>query len=375
MRFKLFFPLLAIVLIAHYAVLNATFANFSLKFPSSATAWNTRNLQQVAAPQASARLQNSSQPALTPRPQADPQSVPPAQSAPPQTQESIAPAESAALASAHALAHSMAVEKTTATAIDTPSFDSKSIAVTTPTVAALDTMAAASVPRTLREASGGTGIGATAAYKIPASATLRFVGTGSSGSQPLQASGLLQWRHDGTQYEAKLEAGALFFTALTQTSVGAIGPLGLMPVRFLHKTRSEQAAHFERDAGRISFSNQKSPAPLLNGAQDRLSILLQLAALLAGQAPNAARAITYTIQTASATEADQWLFTVEGDEMLSLPAGNQLATKLQRMPRNAYDDLLEIWFAPSLGYLPVRIRQTQAKGDVTDLQLRNASSP
>jgi hypothetical protein len=33
---------------------------------------------------------------------------------------------------------------------------------------------------------------------------------------------------------------------------------------------------------------------------------------------------------------------------------------------------VELWLAPELGYLPVRIKQTQANGDFADFQLRDA---
>jgi hypothetical protein len=38
-----------------------------------------------------------------------------------------------------------------------------------------------------------------------------------------------------------------------------------------------------------------------------------------------------------------------------------------------FDDTVELWLAPSMGYLPVRIRITQPNGDFADMQLRSAS--
>ena len=102
---------------------------------------------------------------------------------------------------------------------------------------------------------------------------------------------------------------------------------------------------------------------------------MQLAAQLAAAPQLYPRASTIAIQTASVNEADTWLFTVEGDEALLLPAGSMQATKLTRLPRREYDDKLDIWFAPSQGYLPVRIMLTSSNGHVSDLQLRSASSP
>jgi hypothetical protein len=36
---------------------------------------------------------------------------------------------------------------------------------------------------------------------------------------------------------------------------------------------------------------------------------------------------------------------------------------------------VEIWLAPALGYLPVRIRLTQDNGDYVDQQWRSSSAP
>jgi Protein of unknown function (DUF3108) len=102
---------------------------------------------------------------------------------------------------------------------------------------------------------------------------------------------------------------------------------------------------------------------------------MQVAALLAGEPPLYGSGSTLHIQTAGVDDADVWTFTVEGDETLSLPVGEVIATKLSRLPRREYDQKVELWFAPSLGYVPVRIRLTAASGDHTDFQLRRTDKP
>ena len=49
--------------------------------------------------------------------------------------------------------------------------------------------------------------------------------------------------------------------------------------------------------------------------------------------------------------------------------------KLTRKPRREYDQKVEVWFAPSLGFLPVRNRITQANGDFVDQQLKSVARP
>ena len=213
---------------------------------------------------------------------------------------------------------------------------------------------------------------------LPGSTRLRYSVTGQNGVQPLAGvNAELLWLHDGKDYEARLTVGSAFLNLRSQSTVGSIGADGLEPRRFGDKTRSapEVAAHFERDKGKIIFSANKADAPLLSGAQDRLSVLLQLSAMLAGDATRYPPASTITLQTASAQDADTWLFTVEGEETLALPYGALKALKLTRNPRREFDQKIELWFAPALNWLPVRIKLTEGNGNFVDQQLRASDKP
>jgi hypothetical protein len=148
-----------------------------------------------------------------------------------------------------------------------------------------------------------------------------------------------------------------------------------MPERFSDKFRSELAAHFNRQQGKVTFSANTPDAPLLAGAQDRLSVLIQLAALVASAPERFTSATTLTIQTIGPRDADLWLFTVGGTDTLTLPGGSVEAIKLTRNPRHPYDQQVDIWLAPQLGYLPARIRITEVTGDYVDLKwLRSESA-
>lgn len=184
---------------------------------------------------------------------------------------------------------------------------------------------------------------------------------------PYTLSGELLWAHGSGHYQARLSFGA-FGQSRVQTSRGLIGPEGLMPERFSDKFRSEMAAHFNREQGRVTFSANTPDAALLQGAQDRLSILVQLAAMVASAPEAFGPATTLTLQTVGPRDADLWLFTVGNIETLELPGGSVQALKLTRNPRQAYDQQVDIWLAPSLGYLPARIRLTEANGDYIDQQ-------
>lgn len=191
---------------------------------------------------------------------------------------------------------------------------------------------------------------------------------------PFRLGAELLWKPTGEQYEARLEISA-FGQARVQTSRGEITPQGLAPLRFSDKFRSEVAAHFNRAQGKVTFSANTPDVALRPGAQDRLSVLVQLAAMLASAPQRYPPASTITIQTIGPRAADNWQFTVGDAETLNLPGGQQATIKLLRNPREAFDQTVEVWLAPALGYLPARIRITEANGDYVDQQWLASEPP
>ncbi|KAF1044148.1 MAG: Agglutinin receptor [Xylophilus sp.] len=209
-----------------------------------------------------------------------------------------------------------------------------------------------------------------APVRLPDSRRLLFDASGEVKGFSYSARAELSWQHDGSRYRARQEIGAFLVGSRSQTSEGTVTPQGLAPVRFADKTRSERAAHFDYDRGKVVFSANTPEAPLLPGTQDRLSVFLQLSGLLAADPGRYPVGAQISIPTVSARDAETWVFVVEGQEQLDLPAGGGMAWKLARAPRKPHDMRAEIWLAPDLGYLPVRIRLEQSSGDVADLKLR-----
>ena len=211
--------------------------------------------------------------------------------------------------------------------------------------------------------------------KVLNSARLQFDVLGKIKGFGYTVSGELVWQQDGRQYQSRFEIGMPLLGSRVQTSQGQIGVGGLLPTRFGDKVRSEQAAHFERDKGIISFSANTPSVPLEPGAQDRLSLFMQLSALLAGAPQRYPTGTQITLQTVSAREAEPWTFRVDGSETLQLPLGPTPAVRLTRLPRQPHDQQVDLWFAPSQGYLPVRLRVTHPNGDVADQVLRRLDPP
>jgi hypothetical protein len=190
------------------------------------------------------------------------------------------------------------------------------------------------------------------------------------------ASGELLWAPDGSGYNAHLEISAWGFRVRTWTSKGDLAEGGLQPLRFGDKPRgAELATHFQRDKGIISFSANNPDVPLQTGAQDKLSALLQLSAIVAGEPERYTSGTSIAFQAADAHRAELWNFRVGSVESLDLPGGTLTALKLSKEPTQEFDQRIEVWLAPELHYLPVRLRITEANGAFADLLWRKTQKP
>lgn len=185
----------------------------------------------------------------------------------------------------------------------------------------------------------------------------------------------LLWRQDGATYEAQLEVSAFLIGSRVRTSTGRLTADGLMPMRFSDKYRSEVAAHFDRVKQRVTFSANTPDVPLLPGMQDQLSVFVQLGAMLGGAPEKYPAGTQISFETIGPRAPEFWVITIEGDEKLTLPGGDIAAIKLSRGTQREFDQKAELWLAPSLGYLPVRIKLTERNGDFVDQVWRATEAP
>ena len=199
--------------------------------------------------------------------------------------------------------------------------------------------------------------------------------TGASKGLHYNARGELLWQQNGQQYSAQLSASLLFLGSRTRTSTGAITPAGLAPQRFSDKWRSEVAAHFDYDKGRATFSANTPDVPLLPAAQDQLSVVLQIAGMLAADPAHYPVGSSITLQTVGPRDADIWKFNIEGPDKAYVPYDSMDILKLTRVPLKEFDKKVELWLGPSIAYLPVRLKITDPNGDFIDQQLRAVEKP
>ena len=184
-----------------------------------------------------------------------------------------------------------------------------------------------------------------------------------------QGKALVKWQQDGEKYTLAMTASMLFIDVFTWGSTGLMSAMGLQPERFSDKRyrKSEVAAHFDRVQGKIIFSANTPDAALLAGAQDRISVIWQIAGMLSADPKRYPPGNTFSLQTVSSTDAEPWLFTVNESETLNSEKGPQVAVRLTRNPRREFDQKIELWFVPVLNYLPARFRFTETNGDYVDV--------
>jgi hypothetical protein len=167
---------------------------------------------------------------------------------------------------------------------------------------------------------------------------------------------------DQKQYRAHLYGAAGGKVLLDWVSRGGFDAAGIAPQRLVERQRNvdARAANFQRDQGVISFSSSTRALALYPGAQDRLSVLLQLMAVAAAEPGGLHPGQRLRLQVAGTRgQAEVWVFEVLGGERLEA-AGRPIETvHLVREPTQPYDQRVEAWLAPAAGHLPVGLRLTQ----------------
>jgi hypothetical protein len=231
-----------------------------------------------------------------------------------------------------------------------------------PAEAVLPPMAEAAPPVLLAEA-GPMAVAMAAAVaeapvyrtRMPPSTTLNYV----MRRGPLSGVGALVWRNTTTGYEAHLEGSVAGFSVMTWNSQGAFDGAGIAPLRFTDKRRGKdlQAANFQRKAGKITYSGPTTEYPLVPGSQDRLSWMIQIAAVASADPKLVAPGgrIAFFVSGARG-DADVWAFKVQGNEDVVTESATLHTVKLLREPRKEHDTRVEVWLDPAQHYLPVRAR-------------------
>jgi hypothetical protein len=195
---------------------------------------------------------------------------------------------------------------------------------------------------------------------------------------PVQGKARVEWLRSGNRYQVHLDVrvGADFAPLVTRrmSSDGLLTEAGLKPLRYDEETRvllrevRRQTIFFEPE--RIVLP-RGGAQPTVAGVQDTASQFVQLSWMFTLQPQLLRAGQTVELPLALTRRVDRWVYDVVGEEVLDLPVGPVKAWHLKpRLQSKTSSDLaVETWFAPSLQYLPVRIRIRQDEASFIDLTL------
>ncbi len=233
---------------------------------------------------------------------------------------------------------------------------------------------AASTSPTAAMTSSAPASGPLAAFEWPASTRISYALTGNYRGE-VSGTAQVEWIRAGADYQVHLDlvVGPGFAPLITRrmSSDGAITAAGLAPRRYDEDTRV-----MLRDRNRITLRFEPGSVVLANGerrdtvpgVQDTASQFVQLTYVFSTRPELLRVGGTVDIPLALKNKVDVWTYDVVGEEVLATAFGPLPTLHLtpQRPPRPG-DLSAEIWFAPQLRYLPVRIRIRQDAQTYIDL--------
>ena len=186
----------------------------------------------------------------------------------------------------------------------------------------------------------------------------------------LHGDARVQWQRDKAAYQVMLTVHTLGLTLATITSQGEATAAGLVP-RVYEEKLPGGLRRAEFSEGHVKLQNGNR-LPLPAGAQDTVSQLVDLAHRFANGRSALATGVPVHVWLARPGGLDEWIYDVGELETLQTPAlgpiqAFHLKPRPLANPRGAIT--AELWFAPSLQYLPVRVRIMLGEGNFVDLMI------
>ncbi|RKE25734.1 uncharacterized protein DUF3108 [Paraburkholderia sp. BL23I1N1] len=288
-------------------------------------------------------------------------------------------------AAAPAPAHKAAASKPREHVLTATQPAKQATAVTAASDAAASASAAASAPGTHANANAGATTAGTASAPAAASAPKAAAGVKFSvpPSGELQYDtfyngvrnqpGTIHWASNAQSYEMIVSVPLPFVGTFVYSSHGRIDAFGLAPDQYIEKRgrRPEDVAIFNRTDKQIAFTRTPATLPLPDGAQDRFSMVMQLASLVRGDPAAYKPGVTRQFFVVDNDSGENWPVETIGDETIRTAQGYLETRHFKRLPRHDGDlRRIDVWLAPSLGWLPARIMQTEPNGTQFELVWR-----
>ena len=216
------------------------------------------------------------------------------------------------------------------------------------------------------------------AENFPDNLQINYKLTGQERGLNYYASGYLKWQakpasSSPRNYEAELRVRAFLIGNRVWRSQGLLTEDGLAPKRYSDSFRGERAAHFDSAQRTISFSGNTPSTSMQPGAQDQVSLFIQMAAAVSAQ--NFKTGSELNIQTATTRDAVNWRLTYQSDEAIEVKGERIETQKWVCLPRGKFDSRIEMWLSKTHGGLPVRIKITQVSGNFIDMEMSGTEVP
>ena len=246
---------------------------------------------------------------------------------------------------------------------------------TAPPAAGAAALSAASASGPATAAAPAAAASVPSGFEWPPSTRLSYRLSGNYRG-PVDGQAQVEWLRSGTRYQVHMDLsiGPAFAPLMSRrvSSEGEITPAGLRPSRYDEETRvvlrAPRRVVVLLDADRVRLADGSEVARL-PGVQDSASQFVQLTWLFTTQPALLRPGVEIEMPLALPRRMQTWTYEVLGAETLATLAGEvpALHVRPRREARPGGDLTAEMWVAPSLQYLPVRILIRQDEQTYLDL--------
>ena len=211
-----------------------------------------------------------------------------------------------------------------------------------------------------------------ASFDWPPSTRLSYVLTGDYRG-PVNGSASVEWLRQGTRYQVHLETSVGPVLSRHISSEGELTAQGLAPQRFDGEQkvlfRAARRWHLRFGPERVVLADGREVATVA-GVQDEASQFVQLTWLFTTQPEQLKVGRSVDLPLAIGRKLERWTYDVVAEETLRFPFGAVPTFHIKpRREAHSGDLTPEIWIAPTLQYLPVRILIRDGKQNWIDLSL------
>lgn len=217
---------------------------------------------------------------------------------------------------------------------------------------------------------------ATSSFDWPTSTRVRYRMLGQYRGE-VHGKAQVEWVRSGDRYQVFMDVSSGILFERHMRSEGLITPEGLAPQRYDQETLTlfQNPRRFKMlfEADGVTLANGQRAATL-PGVQDTASQFVQLTYLFRRHPELLKPGAQIEIPLALPGHVSRWIYEVMQPEVIDTPMGplETFQLKPRRAVTKANDLKAEIWFAPTLQYLPVRIRIVLDENTFLDLLLSDA---